>query len=416
VVTGVGMVTPLGGDVDSTWAAAVEGRSGVREISRFVARGRPVRVGGAVDDAWLPPPGPGEDGAVTDRAYRLLAAAAREAAAQARLSGLPDRGRVAVSVGGHGGSPRVEDVERATRLQDAEGRFDLAGLSRESAYDLTLFDRRRCDHAPGRLARALDARGAVLSIVSACAASAQAIGEGVRLLREGRADAVVAGGSEAHLEYAGFVGFVNLGALCKKYPSPEKASRPFDRRRGGFVMSEGAGALVLETLAHARARGAVVLGEVLGYGESADAYRITDVHPEGAGAVLAMVRAIADARLSPDAVEYVNAHGTATAINDPVETAAIKRVLGDRARNVPVSSNKSMLGHTIGAAGAVEAILTLRGIREGVLLPTINYETPDPKCDLDYVPNEARRVAHRVAISNSFGFGGQNACLVLGAA
>jgi 3-oxoacyl-[acyl-carrier-protein] synthase II len=410
------MVTPLGGDVESTWAATVAGRSGVREITRFVAKGLPVRVGGEVDDARLPPPAPGEDDSPSDRAYRLLATAAREAAAQARLVEVPDRGRVAVSVGGHGGSPRVEDVARVVGLQDAAGRLDLEALARDAGYDLSLFDRRRCDHAPGRLAKALDARGAVLSIVSACAASAQAIGEGLRLLREGRADAVVAGGSEAHLEYAGFVGFVNLGALCKKYPSPEKASRPFDRRRGGFVMSEGAGALVMEPLEKARARGAPVLGEVLGYGESADAYRITDVHPEGAGAVLAMTRALADAGVSPDAVEYVNAHGTATAINDPVETAAIKRVLGERARRVPVSSNKSMLGHTIGAAGAVEAILTLRGIREGVVLPTINYETPDPKCDLDYVPNEARRLAHRVAISNSFGFGGQNACLVLGAA
>ena len=416
VVTGVGMVTPLGGDVDSTWAAAVAGRSGVREITRFAARGLPVRVGGEVDDARLPTTREGEDDAPTDRAYRLLAAAAREAATQARLAEVPDRGRVAVSVGGPGGAPRGDDVARLARLQDAAGRVDLGTLACEDAYDLALFDRRRCDHAPGRLARALDARGAVLSIVSACAASAQAIGEGMRLLREGRADAVVAGGSEAHLEYAGFVGFVNLGALCKKYPSPERASRPFDRRRGGFVMSEGAGALVLEPLEKARARGATVLGEVLGYGDSADAWRITDVHPEGAGAVLAMTRALADAGISPDAVEYVNAHGTATAINDPVETAAIKRVLGDRARRVPVSSNKSMLGHTIGAAGAVEAILTLRGIREGVLLPTINYETPDPKCDLDYVPNEARRVAHRIAISNSFGFGGQNACLVLAAA
>ena len=415
MVTGVGMVTPLGRDVAATWEAAVAGRSGVREISRFTATGLPVRIGGAVDDAGLPPAGPGED-APTDRAYRLLAAAAREATSQARLAEVLDRDRIAVSVGGHGGSPRVEDVARMARLQDAEGSLDLGALLKETGYDLTLFDRRRCDHAPGRLAQALDARGAVLSIVSACAASAQAIGAGLRLLREGRADVVVAGGSEAHLEYAGFVGFVNLGALCKKYPSPEKASRPFDRRRGGFVMSEGAGALVLETLTHARARGVPVLGEVMGYGDSADAFRITDVHPEGAGAILAMTRALADAGVSPDAVEYVNAHGTATAINDPVETAALKRVLGDRARKVPVSSNKSMLGHTIGAAGAVEAILTLRGIREGVMLPTINYETPDPKCDLDYVPNQARRVAHRVALSNSFGFGGQNACLVLGAA
>ena len=181
-------------------------------------------------------------------------------------------------------------------------------------------------------------------------------------------------------------------------------------------MSEGAAVLVLETLAAARARGVRVLGEVLGYGDSSDAFRITEQHPEGLGAVLAMQRALADARLAPGAVEYVNAHGTSTTMNDPIETAAIKFVLGERAKRVPVSSNKSMLGHTIGAAGAVEAILTLLGIERGVMLPTINYEVPDPKCDLDYVPNTARHVPHRIALSNSFGFGGQNACLALGAA
>jgi 3-oxoacyl-(acyl-carrier-protein) synthase len=181
-------------------------------------------------------------------------------------------------------------------------------------------------------------------------------------------------------------------------------------------MSEGAGIVVLETLAGAKARGATILGEVLGYGDSSDAFRITDMHPEGDGAVLAMERALRDAGRTPDDVEYVNAHGTSTPINDPTETHAIKRVLGNRAKDVPVSSNKSMIGHTIGAAGAIEAILTWKGIEEGVLLPTINYETPDPKCDLDYVPNEARAKEHRIALSNSFGFGGQNACLCLGAA
>ena len=212
------------------------------------------------------------------------------------------------------------------------------------------------------------------------------------------------------------MGFALLGALVRRYPSPEAASRPFDRRRNGFVIAEGAGALILETLEGARARGRPVLGEILGYGDSSDAYRITDVHPEGDGALRAMQGALADAGLEPDAVEYVNAHGTSTPTNDPVETLAIKRLLGERAHGVPVSSNKSMIGHTIGAAGAVEAILTLEGMRRGVLLPTINQEAPDRKCDLDYVPNEARAMAHRTALSNSFGFGGQNGCLCLGAA
>ena len=415
VVTGYGMVSPLGGSVETTFENAALGRSGIRELTRFDATGLPARIGGQVDDAWLPPVGPGED-APQDRPFRLLAAAAREAALQSRLSDVLPRGRIATVVGGHGGSPSVPDVLRMARVEDDDGRPDLARLAAENGYDLHNFDRRRCDHAPARLARALDARGPVIPIVSACAASAQAIGEGVRLLRDGRAAAVVAGGTEAHLTYAGYVGFVLLGALSRRYPSPEKASRPFDRRRNGFVMSEGAAVLVLETLASARARGVRVLGEVLGYGDSTDAFRITEQHPEGLGASIAMERALRDARLSPDAIEYVNAHGTSTAMNDPIETAAIKRVLGERAKRVPVSSNKSMLGHTIGAAGAVEAILTLVGIEKGVLLPTINYEVPDPKCDLDYVPNVARRVPHRVALSNSFGFGGQNACLALAGA
>jgi 3-oxoacyl-[acyl-carrier-protein] synthase II len=240
------------------------------------------------------------------------------------------------------------------------------------------------------------------------------VGEAYRLIREGRADAALAGGCESTLNFVGFVGFQLLKAMAEKYKSPETASRPFDRRRCGFVMSEGAGAVVLETLEGARARGAIILGEVLGYGDSADAYRITDTHPEAEGAILAMRGALDDAGLSAEAVEYVNAHGTSTTINDVTETRAIKVVLGERARTVPVSSNKSMLGHTIGAAGAIEAVLTLMGMRVGLVLPTINYEYPDPKCDLDYVPNVARPLAHRVSLSNSFGFGGQNACLCLG--
>ena len=414
VATGFGAVTPLGGSVDATWRACVEGRSGVAEIRGFDATGLSCRVGGEVDEAWVAERDPDEAYAPT-RATRLVLTAARQAAEEARLDEVADRRRVGVVVGGHAGSPTLDDIERTVRHHGADGRGDEAGLAAEPGYRMRLFDLRRCDHAPAVVARAIGARGRVLPIVSACAAGSQAIGEATRLLREGRADAVLAGGVEAHLTYAGFVGFVLLGALAKRASPPETASRPFDRRRSGFVMSEGAAAVVLETLASARARGRPVLGEVLGYGDSADAYRITDVHPEGEGARLAMARALADAGLSPEDVDYVNAHGTSTPTNDPVETLAIKRALGEaRARRVPVSSNKSMLGHTIGAAGALEAILTWKGIAEGVLLPTINLEAPDPRCDLDYVPGAARRVPHRVALSNSFGFGGQNACLCLG--
>jgi 3-oxoacyl-[acyl-carrier-protein] synthase II len=234
------------------------------------------------------------------------------------------------------------------------------------------------------------------------------------MIQNGKADVMIAGGCDSQLNFVGFVGFVLIKALAEKYSTPQKASRPFDRKRSGFVMSEGAGAVILEELTHARSRGVPILGEVLGYGVSADAYRITDMHPKGLGAILALKGAMADASLSPDDIDYINAHGTSTAQNDPTETIAIKEVFGERARDIPVSSNKSMLGHTIGAAGAIEAVLTLVGMNRSIILPTINYEFPDPKCDLDYVPNEARRKEHRRALSNSFGFGGQNACLCIG--
>jgi 3-oxoacyl-[acyl-carrier-protein] synthase II len=264
------------------------------------------------------------------------------------------------------------------------------------------------------LANLFDCRGSHLSIVSACAAGAQAIGEAVHLIREGRAKVMIAGGCEATLNFLGFVGFVLIKALAERYTDPQTASRPFDRKRSGFVMSEGAGAIVLEALEHARSRGVPIVGELLGYGDSADAYRITDTHPQGEGAVLAMRRALEDASVGPAQVDYINAHGTSTGQNDLVETLAIKRLLGERAKAVPVSSNKSMLGHSIAAAGAIECILTFMGIKRSVILPTINYQFPDPKCDLDYVPNRARSQEHRIALSNSFGFGGQNACLCLG--
>ncbi len=225
---------------------------------------------------------------------------------------------------------------------------------------------------------------------------------------------VLAGGCESNLNFVGFVSFVLLRALAERWSSPETASRPFDRKRCGFVLSEGAGALVLESLEHALARNAEILGEILGYGDSADAYRVTDPHPDGRGAVLAMTRALAVAGRRPEDVEYINAHGTSTVSGDIAESRAINELLGSRADRVPVSSNKSMLGHTIAAAGAIECILTLIGLSRSTILPTINYEVSDPRCNLDVVPNTARRQECRVALSNSFGFGGQNACLCLG--
>lgn len=284
---------------------------------------------------------------------------------------------------------------------------------RAGGYSALNFLRRKPDVATTILPKLFNCKGPNLTVASACAAGSQAIGEAYRLIQDGRADLMVAGGSEAVVDFMGFVGFMLIKALAERYSAPQEASRPFDRKRNGFVMSEGAAAVVLEELEHAKARRAMIHGEFLGYGASADAYRITDTHPRGLGAVLAMKEALEDAGLRPEEVDYINAHGTSTAQNDVTETRAIKDVFGERAKEIPVSSNKSMLGHTIAAAGAIELILTIMGIHRSILLPTINQEFPDSKCDLDYVPNQARIKEHRIALSNSFGFGGQNACLVI---
>ncbi len=413
-VTGMGLVTALGADLSTTFDAMQDGRSGVRTLNRFDATGLPCDIGAEVDTEALIAPHPLDE--IGGSELRLLRHAAAQALATAPLDHIAARARIAVALGGHGATPGIADVELFARHVAEDGAVDVTALRRDSAFHARNFTMRSPETAPTLLARLLDARGPVVPVVSACAAGTQAIGEGLRLIREGRADVVVAGGAEPLLTFSYYLGFAILGALSRRYPSPEKASRPFDRRRNGFVIGEGAGVLVLEPLDRARAAGRPVLGEVLGYGDSADGYRITDMHPEAAGAVEAMRRAIADAGCTPDEVEYVNAHGTSTPINDPTETKACKRVFGERAASVPISSNKSMIGHTIGAAGAIEAILTFEGMRRGILLPTINQEAPDRRCDLDTVPNEARACAHDVALSNSFGFGGQNACLCLGSA
>jgi 3-oxoacyl-[acyl-carrier-protein] synthase II len=411
VVTGWGMITALGKGVETTFAAMRQGRSGVGKITRIDPTGLPCDIAAEIDLDDLAPEH--EHDEVGGTAFRLFRTALDEALADGVLEGIEDRHRIATILGGHANSPTARQAEVLVRHLGENDRVDVAALLEDRDLPPDLLFRRLPDTVPALVARHADARGPAFPIVSACAAGAQAIGESVRLLRDGGADAVITGGVEPLLNFSYYLGFALLGAIARRYPSPERASRPFDRRRNGFVIAEGAGALVLETLASARARSRPILGEILGYGDSSDAWLITDVHPEGEGAVLAMERALRDAGVAPEEVEYVNAHGTSTPINDPVETKAIKRVLGDHAPEVPVSSNKSMIGHTIGAAGAIEAILTMVGIREGILLPTINLDTPDRKCDLDYVPHEARAVDHRIALSNSFGFGGQNGCLCL---
>jgi 3-oxoacyl-[acyl-carrier-protein] synthase II len=342
-----------------------------------------------------------------------MMSAASEAVEAARLDLVENRDRIGVSLGYHGENPSVEDMLLLYRYSGKDF-WDIRGLTTSGVYSFFNFFRRKPDVATSILSILFNCRGSGITTVSACAAGAQAVGEAFGIIREGGADAMIAGGCESNLNFAGFVGFVLIRALAERYPSPEKASRPFDRKRNGFVMSEGAGALVLESLDHALKRNAPILAEVLGYGSSADAFRITDIHPKGDGAVFAMQGAMADAGVTPGDIEYINAHGTSTLQNDQIETLAIRRVFGEMAKKVPVSSNKSMIGHTIAAAGAIEAGLTIMGINGSVLLPTINYEFADPKCDLDYIPNLARKVEHRIALSNSFGFGGQNACLCFG--
>lgn len=417
VITGYGMVTPLGKNTEETFERAIKGSSGIDYITAFDTTGLPCRIGGQIDNVWIE--GVEDETAhrfdkISSRGLRLMRVATLEAAIQARLDEVENRESIGVSLGSHGDTPSIEDMMFTHRFYDGNGNWDIKKLMEAGGYSYLNFFRRKPDAAMSILSILFNCKGANTSIVSACAAGAQAVGEAQRIIQDGRCDVMIAGGCEAALNFTGFVGFVLIRALAEKYATPQEASRPFDRKRNGFVMSEGAGAIILEELEHARARGVPILGELLGYGSSADAYRITDTHPKGKGAILAMKGALEDASLKPEDIDYINAHGTSTIQNDIGETLAIKEVFGERANDIPVSSNKSMLGHTIAAAGAIESILTLVGINRSIILPTINYEFPDPKCRLDYVPNEARHKEHKRAISNSFGFGGQNACLCIG--
>ncbi len=414
VVTGAGIVSPLARGVAETFDRAARGLSGIGPIRSFDTTGLPCTIGGEVDDAWLDPPGKRPGGGPGGRGLRLLFPAADEACAQARLDQIADPRSIGVALGSHGENPPVGDLAQLHRFLDDDGGWNAKAMLAAGGYDVLQFARRKPDVAAALLADRFRCGGPCVSVSSACAASAQAIGEACWMIRDRRCDVVLAGGCESNLNFVGFIGFVLLRALAERAGTAETASRPFDRRRSGFVLSEGAGLVVLEELEHARSRGSTILGEVLGYGDSADAYRITDTCPDGRGAVTAMRLALEDAGLRADEVDCVNAHGTSTVQGDLSEARAIHEVFGERAATVPITANKSMLGHTIAAAGAIECILTLVGLEQSVLLPTINNETPDPRCNLDVVPNEARPLAHSVALSNSFGFGGQNACLCLG--
>jgi 3-oxoacyl-[acyl-carrier-protein] synthase II len=402
VITGIGAVTPLGNDAKATWEAAVAGRSGIADIQAFDASENPVGIAGEVKDLDTTGLSSPKDLRRLDRNVVFALAAAKEALADAGVNGY-DPGRVGVVVG--------SGVGGFTQLMQQYDVLRERGPDRVSPNFLPNV---LVDSASGQLAIELGVRGPNYAVVSACATGSHTIGEGAELIRHGHADAVLAGGTEACIHPLILAGFTSMRGLVASNGDPTKASRPFDAKRAGFVMSEGAGVLMLEALDAAEARGADIYAEVLAYGASNDAYHMAAPDPDSVGVVEMMRQALARAGIEPEEVDYINAHGTSTPLGDAAETKAIKEVFGPHAYELSVSSTKSVMGHTFGAAGAIEAIMCALAIREGVIPPTINYENPDPACDLDYVPNEARQAKVRVALSNAMGLGGHNGCVLLG--
>ncbi len=417
VITGIGMVTPLGADREGIWKRLLAGESGVGYTTLFVAANVPTKISAEVRNWDVSDVGENpEDWKYQCRHTRFAIGAAKKAVSDAGLQEARiDPTRFGIYTGSGEGP---QDFDRFTEMM-------VAGLNGGTTLDISRFTRRglellnpiaELEQEPnmpaGHLASLFDAQGPNINCLTACAASSQAIGEAVEIIRRGEADVMLAGGTHTMIHPFGVTGFNLLTALSTRNDEPARASRPFERDRDGFVLGEGAGMMVLEDLDLARARGAQIYGELVGYGSTADAFRITDTHPEGRGAISCMRMALADAGLGVGDIDYINAHGTSTTVNDKVESLAIKQVFGDRAYKIPVSSTKSMMGHLIAAAGATELIFCLLAIRDNVLPPTINYETPDPDCDLDYIPNTAREKRCDVALSNSFGFGGQNIALI----
>lgn len=403
VVTGMGAVTPHGCSVDKFWDGLKNGRNAVAKITRFDPTGFDSQIAAELKDFNA------ADYLDKKEARRITAfiqyaiAASKMAVADAglRIEG-EAANRIGVMIGsGIGG---LEFLEAQCRVLVAKG------PSRLSPFTVPMMI---CDMGAGIVSIHVGAKGPNSCVVTACASGTHSIGEAFEVIKRGDAEAMLAGGAEASITPLGIGSFCAAKALSNRNDDPEHASRPFDKERNGFVMGEGAGILVLEELEHAKKRGAKILAEVIGYGMSGDANHITAPAPEGEGAQRAMRAAINDAKISPDQVDYINAHGTSTQLNDKYETMAIKAVFGDNAKKLPISSTKSMIGHLLGATGAVEAIACVKTIRDGIIHPTINYQVPDPECDLDYVPNKAREQKVKIAMSNSFGFGGHNAIIVL---
>jgi 3-oxoacyl-[acyl-carrier-protein] synthase II len=414
VITGMGALTSLGPDVRSTWEAILAGQSGVRQIRQFKSDDFPVRIGSEVDlDALDEPPFEASVQQYITRSVRLGAWALREAWADAGLDQASfDSWRAGLCIGASNFPVIDEDAfawptEALHEERYADQYLEICRQMPE------LLAQREIGMVSTLLAVPYPLNGVCMTVQSACASAGQAIGEAFQMIRHGQADLMVAGGADSMLSAVCVVGFTLLSAASGYQGDPAQACRPFDSKRDGLVLGEGAGILILEELSHALARGARIHGELIGYGSSGDGFRFTDSHPEAPGPIRCMRAALRDAGISPHAVDYINAHGTSTPQNDRSETYAIKQTFGDRAYGIPVSSTKSQIGHLLCAAGGVELVVTTMALKRGILPPTINLDSPDPDCDLDYVPHHPRRSDARVALSNSFGFGGQNATLVV---
>jgi len=418
VITGIGCINPLGNDVETMWAALKAGQSAVGHITLFDASRFPTCISAEVRNWDVTDIGEdAEQWKYRARHSRFAAGAARQAIESSGcLDADLDPQRFGVYLGSGEGNQDFWTFSRMVTAALAEDRLDLVRFAQAGMEMLLpMSELEQEPHMPaGHLASMFRAQGPNANCLTACAASSQAIGEATEIIRRSDADVMLAGGTHSMIHPFGVTGFNLLTALSTRNDEPQRASRPFDRLRDGFVLGEGAAMIVLEELEHARRRGAPIYGELLGYGSTADAYRITDIHPEGRGAIACMTMALRDAGLRPEDLDYINAHGTSTTVNDKVETLACKVAFGEHAARIPISSTKSMMGHLIAAAGVTELIVCLMAIRDNLLPPTINYENPDPACDLDYVPNQARRAPCDVALNNSFGFGGQNVSLAVG--
>jgi 3-oxoacyl-[acyl-carrier-protein] synthase II len=402
VVTGMGVVSPLGNTVEAFWSSLLAGRSGIGPLTRFDASALRCRIAGEVKDFDITAYLPEKEARRFDRFCHYALVASLQAVRQSGLSATsadPERIGVIVSSGVGG----LESMQENTRVLLERGVGRLSPLTVPIMIP---------DMASGMLSIQFGFQGPNLAVVTACASATHSIGEAYWMIRRGDADAMLAGGTEAGLVALGLGGFASMRALSTRNDDPEHASRPFDRDRDGFVPAEGAGVLVLESLEQAQTRGAEILAELVGYGLTGDAYHITAPDPEGRGAARSVRQALARAGVAPEEVGYINAHGTSTPLNDRMETVALKAALGSAAYRIPVSSTKSMTGHALGAAGGFESIACIQALRYGVIPGTMNYQTPDPECDLDYVPNACREVPVRLALNVSFGFGGHNAALL----